>query len=105
MRSRVRFPALPWGLFLEGEDSHGDHGLDSLVEVRFKAPSSTSYSCITVHLTGTMQLRLMGVPNSEVGYTSATAGRGDHEVHKGHVVTLEENKCLETGGGYFQNYL
>jgi hypothetical protein len=32
----------------------------------------------------------MGVPNLEVGYTSATTGRGDHEVHKGHVVALEE---------------
>jgi hypothetical protein len=30
----------------------------------------------------------MGVPTSEVGYTSATTGRGDHEVHKGHVVAL-----------------
>jgi uncharacterized cupin superfamily protein len=30
----------------------------------------------------------MGVPTSEVGYTSATAGRGDREVHKGHVVVL-----------------
>jgi hypothetical protein len=30
----------------------------------------------------------MGVPSSEVGYTSATNGRGDHEVHKGHVVAL-----------------
>jgi hypothetical protein len=26
----------------------------------------------------------MGVPTSEVGYISATTGRGDHEVHKGH---------------------
>jgi hypothetical protein len=32
----------------------------------------------------------MGFPTSEVGYTSTTTGRGDHEVHKGHVVTLEE---------------
>jgi hypothetical protein len=24
----------------------------------------------------------MGIPNSEVGYTSATTERGDHEVHK-----------------------
>jgi hypothetical protein len=38
MRSRVRFPVLPWGFFLEGEDSHCDHGLGSLVELRFKAP-------------------------------------------------------------------
>jgi hypothetical protein len=32
----------------------------------------------------------MGVSTSEVGYTSATTGRGDHEVHKGHVVALEK---------------
>jgi hypothetical protein len=32
----------------------------------------------------------MGVPISEVGYTSVTTGRGDHEVHKGHVMVLEE---------------
>jgi hypothetical protein len=30
----------------------------------------------------------MGVPALEVGYTSATTGRGDHAVHKGHVVAL-----------------
>jgi hypothetical protein len=30
----------------------------------------------------------MGFPTSEVGYTSATTGRGAHEVHKGHVVAL-----------------
>jgi hypothetical protein len=30
----------------------------------------------------------MVVPISEVGYTSATNGRGDHEVHKGHAVAL-----------------
>jgi hypothetical protein len=35
----------------------------------------------------------MGVPTLEVGYTSATTGRGDHEVHKGHVVALGEKKC------------
>jgi hypothetical protein len=32
----------------------------------------------------------LGVPTSEVGYTSATTGRGDHEVHKGHVVALDK---------------
>jgi hypothetical protein len=30
----------------------------------------------------------MGVPTSEVGYILATTGRGDHKVHKGHVVAL-----------------
>src|SRR5215468_929468 len=48
MRSRVRFPVLLCGFFLEGKDSHDDHGLGSLVELRFKArfkaPPSTSYS-------------------------------------------------------------
>jgi hypothetical protein len=34
----------------------------------------------------------MGVPASEVGYTSATTGRGDHKVHNGHVVELERKK-------------
>jgi hypothetical protein len=32
----------------------------------------------------------MGFPASEVGYTSAPTGRGDHEVHKGHVVALDK---------------
>jgi hypothetical protein len=30
----------------------------------------------------------VGVPTSEVDYTSATTGRRDHEVHKGHAVAL-----------------
>jgi hypothetical protein len=34
----------------------------------------------------------MGVLTLEVGYTSAVTGRGDHEVHKGHVVAMERNK-------------
>jgi hypothetical protein len=37
-------------------------------------------------------MHLMGVSTSEVGYTSATTGRGDHKVHKGHVVALVEEK-------------
>jgi hypothetical protein len=36
----------------------------------------------------------MGVPTSEVGYTSATTGRGDHKVHKGHVVALAKDNIL-----------
>jgi len=31
----------------------------------------------------------MGLPTSEVGYTPAMSRREDHEVHKGHVVALE----------------
>jgi hypothetical protein len=36
----------------------------------------------------------MGVPTSEVSYTSATTGRGDHEVHKGNVVALGGGKNI-----------
>jgi hypothetical protein len=38
----------------------------------------------------------MAVPTSEVGYTSATTGRGDHEVHKGHVVALTKERKKES---------
>jgi hypothetical protein len=43
----------------------------------------------------------MGVPTLEVGYTSATTGRGDHEVHKGHVVELK--KLINFGDGTGSN--
>jgi len=69
------------GIFPEA-DSCGDHGLGRLVEFRFKGPSGTTSSSITTHIIGTMLLRLMGVPTSEVGYTPAMPRRGDHEVHK-----------------------
>jgi hypothetical protein len=36
MRTQVRFPILPWGFFLEGEDFHRDHGLGSLAELRLR---------------------------------------------------------------------
>jgi hypothetical protein len=42
----------------------------------------------------------MGVPTSEVGYISATTGRGDHEVHKRHVVALREKNCSNTAVHY-----
>jgi len=34
----------------------------------------------------------MGVPTSEVGYTSAAARRGAHEISYEHVVALEKKK-------------
>jgi len=36
----------------------------------------------------------MGVPTSEVGYTPAMSRREDHEVHKGHVVALDEKNVI-----------
>ena len=46
----------------------------------------------------------MGVPTSEVGYTPAMPRREDLEVHKGHVVALDQKKiigisiCLSASG-------
>jgi hypothetical protein len=37
------------GLFLEGDDSRGDHCLGRLVEFRFKAPPGNTSSSITTH--------------------------------------------------------
>jgi hypothetical protein len=44
----------------------------------------------------------MGVPTSEVGYTSATTRRGDHKVPKGHVVgeRKKEKHCYLLMIGY-----
>jgi hypothetical protein len=36
----------------------------------------------------------MGVPNTKVGYTSASTGRGDNEVNKGHVVAMAKEKYI-----------
>ena len=46
-------PGSTVGVFLEGEDSRGDHGLGRLVEFRFKAPPGTTSSSITTHTIGT----------------------------------------------------
>ena len=41
-------PGSTVGIFLEGEDSRGDHGLGRLAEFRFKDPPGTT-SSITTH--------------------------------------------------------
>jgi len=53
VRSRVRFPVLPWEFSLKGEDFRGDHGLGRLIEFRFKGPPGTRSSHITTHIIGT----------------------------------------------------
>ena len=45
-------PGSTVGIFPEGEDSRGDHGLGRLVEFRFKGPLGTTYSYITTHIIG-----------------------------------------------------
>jgi hypothetical protein len=37
MRSRVRFPVLPWEFSLTGRDSHSDHGLGSLLNLGLRS--------------------------------------------------------------------
>jgi len=66
------------GVFSEGEDSHGDHGLGRFAELGLRA-------LLALHppispLTSSGQRNR--VPTSEVGYTSAMLRREDHEVHK-----------------------
>jgi len=46
-------PGSTVGIFPEGEDSRGDHGLGRFVECRFKGPSGTPFSYITTHIIGT----------------------------------------------------
>ena len=46
-------PGSTVGIFPGGEDSHSDHGLDRLVEFRFKGPPGTTSSYITTHIIGT----------------------------------------------------
>ena len=49
----VRFPGSTVGIFPEGKDSRGDHGLGKLVEIRFKGPPGTTFPYITTQITGT----------------------------------------------------
>ena len=46
-------PGSTVGIFPEGEDSHGDHGMGRLVEFRFKGPAGNTSSSITTHIIGT----------------------------------------------------
>ena len=46
-------PGSTVGIFPEGVDSRGDHGLGRLVEFRFKGPPGTTSSYITTHIIGT----------------------------------------------------
>jgi hypothetical protein len=91
MRSRVRFSVLPWGVFLEVEDFHGDHGLGSLVELTLRpllvlhiyisqSTSSGQRNCASRAFQ----------PQKSLTFRPQPAGGGDHEVHKGHVVALKK---------------
>jgi hypothetical protein len=104
MRSRVRLPVMSFWFFLEVEYPHSGHGLGSLVELRFKVPPGTSYPYITIHSISIYHhpLHIHISPSTSSGQRNfaswasqpqeSVTGRGDHEVHKGHVVAVGRGK-------------
>ena len=79
-------------IFLEREDSRGDHGLGRLVEFRFKAPPSTTSSSVTTHTPSGQRNCASWASQPQKLVTPAMPRREDHEVHKGHVVALDQKK-------------
>jgi len=53
IKLKKKIPGSTVGIFPDGEDSRGDHGLGRLVEFRFKGPPGTTSSYITTHIIGT----------------------------------------------------
>ena len=119
MRSRVRFPALPWvfslkgkipgstvGIFLEGKDSHGDHGLGRLVECRFKAPPGTTSFSITTHTPSGQRncASWASQPRKSVTLLLCARGRTTKST-KRHVVALRGKKKIRSFDQYFLSNL
>jgi hypothetical protein len=87
MRSRVRFPVLPWGFFLEGEDSFGDHGLGSLVEIGLRPLLVLHIRVSPSTLSGQRNCASWASqPQKSVTLRPQPGG----ETTKGHVVALEK---------------
>ena len=88
------------GIFLEGEDSHGDRGLGRLVEFRFKAPPGTTFSSITAHTSSGQRNCASWAyqPQKSVTLLPCPGGRTTKST-KGHVVALEENTSQGSGFG------
>jgi len=87
MKSRIRFPALPWEFSLNGEDSRGDHGPGRLVEFRFKGLPGTTTSYYIYHHShhGDNVTAPDGRPNLRSRLQSCHA----QERGQGHVVALD----------------
>ena len=88
-------PGSTVGIFLEGEDSRGDHGLGRLVEFRFKAPPGTTSSSITTHTPSGQRncASWASQPQQSVTLLPCPGGRTTKST-KGHVVALEEKKNI-----------
>jgi len=76
-------------IFLEGEDSHGDHGLGRLVEFRFKAHPGTTSPSITTHTPSGQRnyASWASQPQKSVTLLPRPGGRTTKST-KGHLVAL-----------------
>jgi len=75
------------GIFPEGKDSRGDHGLGRLVEFRFKGPPGTT-SYINTHRDNVSAP--YGRPNFRSRLHSCHVQEGGPRSPQGHVVALEK---------------
>ena len=82
-------PGSTMGIFLEGEDSHGDRGLSRSVEFRFKAPPGTTSFSITTHTPSGQHncASWASQPQKSVTLLPCPGGRTTKST-KGHVVAL-----------------
>ena len=80
-------PSSTVGIFLEGKDSHGDHGLGRSVEFKFKAPPGTTSSSITTHTPSAQRncASWASQPQKSVTLLPCPGGRTTKST-KGHVV-------------------
>jgi len=84
------------GIFLQGEDSHGDHGLGRLVEFTFKAPPGTTSSSITTHTPSGKRncASWASQPQKSVALLPCPGGRNTKST-KGHVLALGEKNITD----------
>ena len=92
-------PGSTLGIFLEGEDSRGGHGLGRLVEFRFKAPPGTTSPSITTHTRSGQRncSSWASQPQKSATLLPCPGGRTTKST-KGHVVALgggNSRVCLE----------
>ena len=101
-------------MFLEGEDSRGDHGLGRLVEFRFKAPPGTTSSSVTIHTSSGQRncASLASQPQKSVTLLPCPGGRTTKSTehmwwHWGEILSyimlckLEAKKKTEISFGYW----
>ena len=98
-------PGSTVGTFLEGEDSHGDHGLGRLVDFRFKTPPGTTSSSIITHTSSGQRncAAWASQPQKSVTLLPCPGGRTTKS-RKGHVVALEKKIFGITKGDNESNY-